>query len=287
MPPPLRMLHVSESCNNNCYFCKDPLVDERPVEDFINYVKSASKSSKELIISAREPTLFKSLIELIGDSSKLFEGIEINTNGRMFAVKSFVDKFIPFREKLVFNVSLHASRRDIHDFLTRTDNSWIQATKGILNLKSSGFEVRINTVLTKCNYPDLKKLPLLLNKLGVESWKVLLFEPLGQGAENFFLLMPHHLILIENLNDIADSALSRKVSVEFKNIPFCFFDKKHLKTANIKITPQGAVKKNAEACKKCFFKDKCPGFYEDYFTHFRVSPEDVLKPVFFEEDGDK
>ena len=270
-------LQVSEACNNNCWFCKNPSIEIKQIQEALD-AEGLAKGQR-LVISAREPTLYKGLPILVKKAFSLFEMIEVNTNGRMLAVPAFLKEFKPFQKKLVFNVSLHASRRDIHDFLTRTEDSWIQSVKGLLDLASAGFDTKVSTVLTKCNDSNLKSMPFLLKRLKASKWKIMLFEPAGLGKDNFFMLMPHHLILQDALTEIIESASKTGMALELRNIPFCFLAEGQLGKALVK-NPVGIVPRiKAESCSTCCFNEKCAGFYERYFKEFRIEPGHALSPL--------
>jgi MoaA/NifB/PqqE/SkfB family radical SAM enzyme len=134
-------------------------------------LKKEAKDHQGIVFTGGEPTVRKELIGWVKYAKELgYRTIQIQTNGRLFAYKSFCEKMIKAGAN-EFSPALHGSTAKIHDYLTRASGSFDQTTKGIKNLKDLGQYVLTNTVITKPNYKDLPKLAKLLVKLKVNQFQ--------------------------------------------------------------------------------------------------------------------
>lgn len=136
-----KRLHIftNSYCNNGCLFCSDvrwtsptPLdvLDKNALEDLRRMRGKVTK----VLFSAGEPTLNEKLVDYIDLAKKYgYKEIGLITNGRKLKDKEYAESL--FRVGLnEINVSLHGSKKEIHDKITRVPGSFEETFLGLCNL---------------------------------------------------------------------------------------------------------------------------------------------------------
>jgi radical SAM protein with 4Fe4S-binding SPASM domain len=113
-----------------------------------------------IILSGGEPLLYDDVCEVIAAITELNMVPVISTNGS-FLGSEMIEGLISAGLESI-QVSLDAPNAEIHHFLTRTRNTFRTVLSGIQSLKSHGFYVRTNSVMTRHNYSSVGDLIDLL-----------------------------------------------------------------------------------------------------------------------------
>ena len=182
------------SCNNNCWHCSLPMW-EHSHDLTTNEVKEVLKKAKEngvnvIALTGGEPTIRKDFLEIIRYAKSLnFDRIELQTNGRMFAYKQFALKTVEYGITDIY-VSFHAPTKELQDFITRVNGSFVESVKGLRNALSLDVRVETNTVISKLNYKILDKLLVFFYELGVREVEIDFLRPMGNAWKYFDLVVP-------------------------------------------------------------------------------------------------
>jgi len=282
-------IKIGFECNNKCKFCaqgsKRQSCGNKDIKEIKNELLNASLSCKEVVFTGGEPTIHKNLIELIKYAKNIgFKHIQIQTNGRMFAYKKFVEEIVGAGAN-EFAIAVHGHISSLHDYLTSADGSFFQSIKGIANLKESGQRVISNTVITKSNYSFLPQIAKLLIGLGVDQYQFAFVHPVGRAADNFYSLVPRMLMLEPFVKRGLELGIDSGVNVMTEAIPYCFM-KGYEKYVAEKIIPETKVydfgniisdytlyrrkegKLKGPQCHLCSFFSLCEGPWREYPQHY-------------------
>lgn len=216
---------VGSGCNNNCLFCLEKRVwasKEYVQSDFVD----ASKKYNGVQFSAGEPTVNPKLIQYV-KMAKLagFEGIELETNGRMLSVFEYAQKLADAGVKQ-FRLSIHGSRPEVHDALTRTPGSFEQSLKGLKNLSKLNAGIRVTVVMTvlKQNYKNLPEAVELFLENGADHITLNVFNAVGAAKPMARALFPKYASVEKIFASIIEKS-PNKINVDI-SLPVCVMRKK-------------------------------------------------------------
>lgn len=165
---------ITNRCNLKCRHCFIPF-SNRSSRDELN-----REEIKELIRQLKEAKVFN--IDIGGGEPLIrddfFDVMEIifqtkirigalNTNGTL--ITRDVAKKLAKYNIGVYIVSLDGSTPEIYGKMRGDEEAFRQVIQGIRNLVREGLEVRISTIVTKCNFKDLINIVFLGKDLGVSS----------------------------------------------------------------------------------------------------------------------
>ncbi len=296
-------LQVGYSCNSNCIHCfnldqilslkkeKKPL-DKRTEEIKEILKKAKNRGIKEVVFTGGEPTIRKDFFEILDFTSKNFEKVGLQTNGRMFSIENFARKTLEIVPNISFTIPFHHTRPEIFDSISRSKGSFKQTLKGIKNLKKFGVkEICLKMVLLKQNYKDLENFVIFANKLGIKKLDCTFVEGGGSAKINWFKIAPHYSEIEFYLKKAIDLANNFKIEVTCYDIPFCFLQgyEKHISEINTYIKPylkqefperisdkkENIIRdlvlgrrKKPEKCQKCKFFNVCLGVWQEYLKFY-------------------
>lgn len=134
---------VNNTCNNNCVFCletDDVKTLPVPSLDEVGLILGkAREKTDSVLFTGSEPTMNKSLAAMIRLAKELaYREIRLVTNGRLLCYFDYARELLEAGLTGVI-VSLHGSKKSIHDALSRTLGSFsevIQACRNLSILKS-------------------------------------------------------------------------------------------------------------------------------------------------------
>jgi len=287
-------LKVGFGCNNNCIFCAQAHkrnLGDRSTEEIKKDLKSALEDGcTEVVFTGGEPTIREDIFELVSYARDLgYELIQIQTNGRMFYYKKFVQKIIK-SGATEFAPALHGHNAEIHESQTRAPESFKQTLIGIKNLKEFGQYVVTNSVITKINYKTLPQLARLLIDLKVNQFQLAFVHPCGNAEKNFDAIVPRKtdiMPFVHKALDLATNAGYKPGQVMIEAFPFCFMQGyenfcSELYIPKAEVRDPVMVIKNFEEwrvsqgkekfsqCKNCKFELVCEGPWKEYPEKFGV-----------------
>jgi MoaA/NifB/PqqE/SkfB family radical SAM enzyme len=143
---PVIAVAVGGGCNNACAFCRRPGGPSLTVEDVVEAVRG-SPGYPVVIGGPGEPLIHPQLDRLIHAARRAGAGsVILVTNGRMLASGSVARRVAALKPDIVV-VSLHAARRERHEAITKTPQSFDQTLKGLGNLLALRGEAAPRTYL--------------------------------------------------------------------------------------------------------------------------------------------
>jgi len=215
-------------CNNNCLFCvqgdeKKKFGNQSAIK-IKQILRQASRDCQIAVFTGGEPTIRNDIMELVAFAKKLkFPIIQIQSNGRLFALPDFCQKIIAAGAN-EFALALHGHSPQLHDYLTGSAGSFKQTCLGIKNLKSLGQPVLMNSVVVKPNYRHLPAIAKLLVGLGVDQFQFALVHPLGSAAKNFDSLVPRMSLVAPYLKKALDIGRYFNKKVMTEAVTYCFLE---------------------------------------------------------------
>ncbi|MEM0360156.1 MAG: radical SAM protein [Candidatus Diapherotrites archaeon] len=279
-------------CNNNCRFCycadKKGVIAPMKTEEVKKQILAGrNRGSNFVDFLGGEPTLRADLPELVEFAKRVgFEQIGITTNGRVLSKKDYTKQLLDSGLNHVI-FSLHGHNAELHDYLTRSPNSFVQATKGIKNVKELNPKayVCINTVLLKQNLKVLPEIVRLAFELKANGMELIFPHPRGNAWHNFEEMVPNLEELIGPLHEALHLGHSLGIKHCFaRYVPFCymygdlafiseFFSKDFFAEHHIAPEYQDLeVAKNRAAygrvkgpqCSACKYFKECEGIFKEY-----------------------
>jgi MoaA/NifB/PqqE/SkfB family radical SAM enzyme len=279
-------------CNNNCRFCYDggykrtlPPMSTQQVKRELRDARKRGSTFVDLL--GGEPTIRKDIIPLVMYAKSLgFGRISLTTNGKMFYYREFAKRMIDAGlNSAVF--SIHGHTPELHDYLTRSKNSYMYATQGLRNLKelSHDFYICTNTVIVKGNY---RFLPLIADnnaRLGADGMEFMFIHPRGNALKHFDEVVPTLTEIMDYLKPTIQAGLRHGIKhTVIRYVPMCYmlFDLKHLSEFEARsrlrehhLGPEfrdldvernrarhGRVK--GPQCRACKYFNICEGIFKEY-----------------------
>ncbi|MHB2025009.1 MAG: radical SAM protein [Elusimicrobiota bacterium] len=220
-------LKLGFSCNNRCVFCvqgdkryrfspRDEGSIRRALEEGL------IGGSRSLVLTGGEPTMQPSLLETVRLARGMgYDTVQIQSNGRRFFYKDFCRELIAAGAN-EFSPALHGSCAAIHDGLTRSPGSFLQTAGGILNLKTLGQKVIVNTVVTESNCRDLPLLADLLVRLGVDQFQFAFIHILGEAEKNSKRIVPKKSLAAPFIREGMRIGRDAGIPCFTEAVPYCF-----------------------------------------------------------------
>lgn len=284
--PPRLDLKVGFACNNHCLFCVQGNKRERfgrRSREELDEILTSNADRAGVVFTGGEPTLHTDIRWLVARARELgYRSIQVQTNGRMFAYKSFCKEIIKAGVTEV-SPALHGHRPELHDYLTTVDGSFEQTTAGIRNLKRLGVRVVTNTVITRSNFRHLPEIARLLVSLGVDQYQLAFVHPVGSAGpeRNFNSVVPRFQLIEPYVHRGLDVGLAAGRIVMTEAIPYCFMEG-YEQYVGERIMPstkifdaegvieeyrdyrQGEGKLKGPQCKECSLDAVCEGPWREY-----------------------
>ncbi len=158
------ILSLLWDCNQRCSFCAKgprPAGAERliPPGKVLELLRAGRRDGYDgLSLDGGEPTLYPDLARLVARALGLGYGsVNILTNGMALADSGLLRALgrPRLRERVVFCVSLHSHLAAVSDRLTATPGAFARTLAGLGELRDSGFEFSLYSVITTLNWRRL------------------------------------------------------------------------------------------------------------------------------------
>lgn len=294
-------LKIGFQCNNRCRFCvqgnKRETSPNKSDEEVRAILKKEVKDHQGVVFTGGEPTVRKELIGWVECAKSLGYGrIQIQTNGRLFAYKSFCEKMVKAGVN-EFSPALHGSNAKIHDYLTQVPGSFNQTIQGIKNLKSLNQYILTNTVITKPNYKDLPNLAKLLSDLKVDQFQFAFMhinQIIACNPELIKEIVPIHSKVEPYVKKGLQIGIKAGIKVMTEAIPYCLM-KGYEQYIVEEVIPDTSVfdgnlelddysyyrktqgKAKGSNCSRCKYDKICEGPWKEYPEIFGW---DEFKPIY-------
>ncbi|MCO4769230.1 MAG: radical SAM protein [Deltaproteobacteria bacterium] len=147
----LGYLQLTRDCYQGCRFCSNPPTGVELGEDAMRgeLDRLAELGYDGVILTGGEPSLSPLLIPALEHAKSLGLHSRMITNGQLLAEEAFFRRLVDAGLSHI-HVSLHSSRQEVHDFITKYRGAW-ETLVGCLELVPVlGITCDINTVI--CSY---------------------------------------------------------------------------------------------------------------------------------------
>ena len=160
-------LELTFRCNHRCAFCYNA-PSERPemtTEDLFETLRKISELGVlYATLTGGEPLCRKDFWEIAAEVRRLGMALRVYSNGYLLADPAIARRLADLHP-LKVEISLHRSRPEIHDALTRVPGSLDRTVSGIRNLRGSGVRVQLKCPITRLNQADLREIKRLASDL--------------------------------------------------------------------------------------------------------------------------
>ncbi len=273
------------SCNNNCVFCtrpNDPAIPntwgfepDRGKEEVFRELEAVRRDFAGLILTGGEPSTRADFFDILEKCSELeFEHVMIQTNGRMFADKTFCKKTIAtLNGKVSFFFSFHSQNRETMEMLAGKKGVFDETVQGLKNLLAEGVPLRTATAVMKPNFKELKNLLEFLQGLGVKNSELVFVHPNGMAWVNRSRIVPRIEETIPFVKRALDFGRGVGMTVTTQKFPFCVlggykeFAAEFFMPAGM-IAGNSKVQFKARPCEQCDYYNNCPGIWANYLKVF-------------------
>ncbi len=293
----LGYLQLTRDCYQGCRFCSNPPTGvELSEEGMVAELGKLSELGYDgVILTGGEPSLSPLLFPALERARALGLHSRMITNGQLLADEAFFRRCVDAGLSHI-HVSLHSSREEVHDFITRYRGAW-ETLVGCLELvPAMGITCDINTVICSYNAHHLDetvrwlcdRFPFIRHFV----WNNM--DPDGNRAEeNPDCIARHHEFQV-SLEAAMDYLTASGRSFRAERVPLCFMPRyPWASTETRKIVKEeercirflddkGFVHQKeflhgkGEACDSCSFDPICAGM----FSMARSFDERELAPVF-------
>jgi hypothetical protein len=282
-------IHLTDLCNNKCIFCivDSPSQVENKVsrERIFSFLEEHQDEGYEAVnLHGGESTTRADFFDILHKIKECgYPKAILQTNARKFSKMEYTQKAVALGITK-FVVSIHGSKPEIHDSITRVPGSLRHAVKGIKNIKALGIHVRTNSVLSKLNDKDFPDIMKLLLKLKVDHINISAIHTSGAAFKNFDKVVPKYSHIYPYLKESVDLVTGAGISLTLEGFPFCMIpgmEQYVIDWENQKFKMlfrdfvlddyesymDGSMRIHGEPCKDCHHKKKaCGGVYKEYIT---------------------
>ncbi|HKQ62701.1 MAG TPA: radical SAM protein [Candidatus Polarisedimenticolaceae bacterium] len=161
-------IELTYRCNHLCTFCyNSPSGAREMTTDQIFQVlhKVADLGVLYLTLTGGEALCHKDFFKIAHEVRRLGMALRIYSNGYLLADKKVVRQ-VKELHPMEVEISIHGSKPEIHEALTRIKGSFSRTVKAVENLNEAGVKVNLKCPITKLNQQDLFEIKALAHSLG-------------------------------------------------------------------------------------------------------------------------
>lgn len=179
-------VEITSKCNLKCLHCYNKSSSKNDSyitkEMFRRITDECVKNGiHSIAISGGEPLINRDCIDIINLITENSCECRVVTNGTLLT-RSLLGK-IKNLDKTIFQISLHGSRKEIHEHLTGTE-SFEGAVNALSCLKEAGVRFSIKFVATALNYFDFENVIHIGKTYGAKGVSVSFLQPYGRAETN-------------------------------------------------------------------------------------------------------
>lgn len=261
---------ITAKCNSNCVMCPSPEYSRQKgehtsIDKLITIASHIPTSMHHLTITGGEPFLAGiEIFDLFHFLKHKFEYTEflILTNGRIFAVKKYVDLLCETTpEKTILAIPVHGSCAEIHDSITQAPGSFRQTIQGIKNLLANGIRIELRIVVSKLNMNDLDNLvDLILSELsGIEYISIIAMEMTGSAYKNRDRVWISYKTAFSSMKNGLLKLIKGGIDVKLYNFPLCTVEHRFWPLCEKSISTEKI--RYGNECDSCRYKAACGGVF--------------------------
>ena len=261
---------VTGKCNSNCVMCPSPDISRQKggstsVNTLIEIAKHIPTDAPHLTITGGEPFMIGPDIfrffEFLRDKFECTDFLFL-TNGRIFAVDSYVQRFVEKAPKnSIIAIPIHGSTSEIHDMITQTKGSFDQTIIGIKKLLKAGIHVELRIVVSRLNEKDIHNIAKMISDElpGVDYVSIMAMEMTGNARVNQDKVWISYVDAALVAEDAALVLIENGIDVKLYNFPLCTVKKEFWTLCEKSISPDKV--RYAETCETCKMKNACGGVF--------------------------
>lgn len=158
---------ITFRCNHLCTFCYNAPSGQRELTtpQILDTLRKISEFGVlYMTLTGGEPLCHKDFWKIAAEVRRLGMALRVYSNGYLMADKAVVRKLRDLQPFEV-EVSLHGSKPEIHEALTRIRGSFEKTVAGIRNLREAGIKVQLKCPITRLNQGDLFEIKRLAESL--------------------------------------------------------------------------------------------------------------------------
>jgi MoaA/NifB/PqqE/SkfB family radical SAM enzyme len=188
-------------------------------------MKGRKENIRRAVLSGGEPSLHPRFQEIVRFANKIgYSHIQVITNGRMFAYKSFLQDTISSGLKEI-TFSIHECEEKPHDRITQVAGSYSQSLAGLINaLKSPKLIVSQDIVVNKLNVRRLESIIKFFIGIGVSEFDLLQIVPFGRAWNNRSILFYDIEKELSYLKKAFELSKNRKLNIFTNRFPAQYFE---------------------------------------------------------------
>lgn len=261
---------VTAKCNSNCIMCPSPDISRQKggstsVDTLIEIAKHIPTDTPHLTITGGEPFMIgNGIFRFFEFLRNKFECTEflLLTNGRIFAIESYVQKFIEtMPENNIVAIPIHGSHAVIHDAITQVEGSFEQTLKGVKKLLKSGIRIELRIVVNKMNANDIYNIAKLISDemSDIEYVSIMAMEMTGSARVNQDKVWISYRKAAMVIEEAVLLLLENEIDVKLYNFPLCAVKREFWTLCEKSISPDKV--RYAEICDVCKMKKSCGGVF--------------------------
>lgn len=261
---------VTGKCNSNCIMCPSPDASRRDakgrnIDNLIEIAKHIPEDAAHLTITGGEPFMAGNeilrFIEFLKDKFRRTEFLFL-TNGRIFAVDSYVQRFTDVRpNNCIVAIPIHGSNHVLHDSITQAENSFKQTIYGIRNLLKNDISVELRIVVSRLNADDISNIAALIvrDMPSVDYVSIMAMEMTGSARVNRDKVWISYTRAAISIEKAVYTLIKSGIYVKLYNFPLCAVRKEFWPLCEKSISPDKV--RYADSCDKCKLKAGCGGVF--------------------------
>lgn len=184
---------ITYACNLRCVHCLSSSGKRRPDELSTREAKRLIDEWAEMKVfyinvGGGEPMVRRDFFELMDYTLDRGIGVKFSTNGAL--IDESAASWIASRDYLDVQISLDGANAETNDPI-RGSGSYDRARRAMNLLAKHRFPFKINTTITRHNYPQIDELYALVQRYGAEL-RLTRLRPTGRGGEVWEDLRPSH-----------------------------------------------------------------------------------------------
>ena len=223
------------ACNSRCRFCYAPKLENPEKtharkEDALHVVEFASgMKARVLKLIGGEPTVYPHLTDILERGEELGQQIHLISNGRKLSNERFFDRLIESGLNSL-SVSVHGSKKEIHEGLTGVKSSFRQSMKAIDLALDYGIHVSTITTINKKTLKDLPNVVEMFAGKGIHQINLILTTPHPGGKNWDVLVQPEEIpTLVRIADECARLGIDAGASVRLRMpFPYCWYSQSDL-----------------------------------------------------------
>jgi len=176
-------IEITYRCNHLCTFCYNSPTGER--EMTTPQIFEALRKVKELgvlyvTLTGGEAMCHKDFYKIAAEVRRLGMALRIYSNGYLMADKKVVQR-VKTLSPMEVEVSIHGSRPESHDELTRIRGSFDKLMLAMENLHEAGIKMVIKCPITRLNANELFEIKAIADRFGVQPQFDAVITPKDDG----------------------------------------------------------------------------------------------------------